>query len=131
MQKTLYYDIIFREVGWMYNEGFLIVNLDGERIISMEGVLTCDYIKAKMEKDNLIIKYYALDDYFQTLVEEFKIQICYENLEIPLNIRVSNYNETTIEIKTTRKISNNEIKKKYDERLKKFKENNVFQEERW
>ena len=86
MKKTLYYNIIFRELGCMYNEGFIIINLSDERIISMEGILTYDYIKVEMEGNNFVIKYYISDEFSQTLTLEHVFIIQKDNLELPLNV---------------------------------------------
>lgn len=129
MKKTLYYDIIVRKYYEMYNEGFLIVKIDDERLLSIEGIITCDYIQGEMKEDNIFMVYYALDYESQILIEDFSAIIPKENIEIPINLRMK-IGGDVIEIITKRKITNNAIKKKYEETLKEFKENSVFQKER-
>ena len=131
MEKTLYYDIEIRELNKMYNKGFIIIKLDGNRLLGLEGVITFDYIKAKMiEEDKLSIVYYSFDCESQMLLEDFEIIIPKENLEIPLNIGFTmcdiDGTEEMIEITTKNKVTNNEIQKRYKKILERFKKNSVF-----
>ena len=130
MKKTLYYNVICREHYHMYNDGFLIVDIEDERILSIEGILTCDYIKAEGNETHIIMKYYNFDYSTQTLMEYFMTIIPQYVIEKIFNIRIMLDDGNIIDITTTRKITNKETKKKYKEILKEFKENSVFQKER-
>lgn len=132
MKKTLYYNVIIKEKFQdyqMHNDGFIIVNLDGERLLGIEGVVTCDYIKAEMREDNLFMVYYSFDCETQMMVEDFETIIPKENIELPFNIKFMKGSDV-VKITTEERITNHETKKKYEEILKKFKKNSVFQEER-
>lgn len=130
MKKTLYYNIVFKECGHMYNKGFLIVNINEERI-KIEGVLTEDYIEAKIEQNNLVIRYYVLDEFFQKLILKYTLEIQKDQVELPINIQYELINRSIVQIITKRQIINQEIMEKYDRILKEFKErHNVFGEER-
>lgn len=123
--KILYYDIIFRECGYLYNEGFLVVEVKDNRIENIEAVLTCDYIKSEIFDDYIQLDYYGLDDSYKKLSKNYQIIIPREYFEVPINIQVEN-NGFVIEILTKRKVSNPNIIKQYNQELKKFKKSNVF-----
>lgn len=74
------------------------------------------------------MKYYALQSNFK-LAEELKIIIPKNKIELPINIG-GEFNGGFVEIITTERIKDSETKKKYEDRLKAFKEHSVFQEER-
>lgn len=133
MKKTLYYHIEFREIDNIYNNGFIIVNVEDNRIVSFEGILTGDYIKGGVENKSFCIKYYDLNPILKVYLLKYAILIPQDDIEIPLNFEVINGDEdkTIIDIITTGKIENEEIKQECKDILEKLKrENNVFEEER-
>lgn len=131
MKKTLYYDIIFRECDNMYNDGFIIVDFEDNRKVSFEGILTGDYIKGETENDFFCIKYYELYQILKVFVLKYIIRIPEEDIELPFNCKIISTDETIIDIITTGKIENEEIKQECKDILEKLKrENNVFEEER-
>lgn len=135
--ETLYYDVILREYGYLYtddreagiyNEGFLIIQREGERIKNIEGVLTCDYIKSERSREYVRILYYVLNYSNSKLVKQCDIFIK-EDYELPINLQIE-FPDIEVEIITRRKVTNLAIKEKYNERLAEFKKNNVFEKER-
>lgn len=131
MKKTLYYHIEFREIDNIYNNGFIIVNIEDDRRVSFEGILTGDYIKGGVENESFRIKYYDLNPILKVYLLKYTILIPQDDIEIPLNCKVINGDKTIIDIITTGKIENEEIKQECKDILEKLKrENNVFEEER-
>ena len=135
--ETLYYDVILREYGYLYtddreagiyNEGFLIIQREGERIKNIEGVLTCDYIKSERSREYVRILYYVLNYSNSKLVKQCDIFIK-EDYELPINLQIE-FPDIEVEIITRRKVTNLAIKEKYNQRLAEFKKNNVFEKER-
>lgn len=135
--ETLYYDVILREYGYLYtddreagiyNEGFLIIQREGERIKNIEGVLTCDYIKSEKSLEYVRILYYVLNYSNSKLVKQCDIFIK-EDYELPINLQIE-FPDIEVEIITRRKVTNLAIKEKYNQRLAEFKKNNVFEKER-
>ena len=124
--KTLYYDIIFRHCEYSYNEGFIILKLEEGRIKDIEGVLTCDYIKSEISDEEVKICYYEFDSECWNLVEKFQIYIKQEYFELPMNLQITDGNHV-VEIMTKCKVTNPNIKEKYNKILIDLKKNyNVF-----
>ena len=63
-----------------------------------------------------------------TLEHVFIIQK--DNLELPLNVIFEIVDGNIVEITTQKRITDNETKKKYENILKRLKENSVFPKER-
>lgn len=121
--ETLYYDIIFRQFGNLYNEGFIIVYLEGGRIENIEGVLTSDYIKSEKSDKGVKISYYELNCNCWNLVKRAQIDIKQEDFGLPINLQITD-GINTVEIMTKCKVTDSNIKEKYNKILTNFKKNN-------
>lgn len=126
--KTLYYVVKIRDIGFMSNEGFIIVKLEKNRIKSIEGILTEDFIIADINNNSILLNYYTREDYIGEYLKEFSIDLDYNDIEIPLNITID-LNSKTVEIQTVKKIEEKDKQNNCEKILQDIK-NNVFKKGR-
>lgn len=126
--KTLYYAVKIRDIGFMANEGFIIVKLEKNRIKSIEGILTEDFIIADINNNSILLNYYAREDDIGEYLKEFSIDLDYNDIEIPLNITID-LNSKTVEIQTVKKIEEKDKQNNCEKILQDIK-NNVFKKGR-
>lgn len=126
--KTLYYVVKIRDIGFMSNEGFIIVKLEKNRIKSIEGILTEDFIIADINNNSILLNYYTREDYIGEYLKEFSIELDYNDIEIPLNITID-LNFKTVEIQTVKKIEEKDKQNNCEKILQDIK-NNVFKKGR-
>lgn len=126
--KTLYYVVKIRDIGFMSNEGFIIVKLEKNRIKSIEGILTEDFIIADINNNSILLNYYTREDYIGEYLKEFSIDLDYNDIEIPLNITID-LNFKTVEIQTVKKIEEKDKQNNCEKILQDIK-NNVFKKGR-
>ena len=126
--KTLCYKFVFCYKGLLYNDGFIILEIgDDGKLAKIEGLLTDEYVEAKITEDNMEIIIYSRNCE-GNLQEFFSLEGELEEFTFPLNVTLKGDNNHIIVLKTTEKITGNV--KKLKERINKFKENNVFEKER-
>lgn len=128
MMKTLYYAVKIRDIGFMSNEGFIIVKLEKNKIKSIEGILTEDFIIADINNSSILLNYYAREDDIGEYLKEFSIDLDYNDIEIPLNIRID-LDFKTVEIQTVKKIEEKDKQNNCEKILQEIK-NNVFKKGR-
>ena len=126
--KTLCYVVKIRDIGFMSNEGFIIVKLEKNRIKSIEGILTEDFIIADINNNSILLNYYTREDYIGEYLKEFSIDLDYNDIEIPLNITID-LNSKTVEIQTVKKIEEKDKQNNCEKILQDIK-NNVFKKGR-
>lgn len=126
--KTLYYAVKIRDIGFMANEGFIIVKLEKNRIKSIEGILTEDFIIADINNNSILLNYYAREDDIGEYLKEFSIDLDYNDIEIPLNITID-LDFKTVEIQTVKKIVETDKQNNCEKILQEIK-NNVFKKGR-
>ncbi len=126
--KTLYYAVKIRDIGFMSNEGFIIVKLEKNKIKSIEGILTEDFIIADINNSSILLNYYAREDDIGEYLKEFSIDLDYNDIEIPLNIRID-LDFKTVEIQTVKKIEEKDKQNNCEKILQELK-NNVFKKGR-
>lgn len=126
--KTLYYVVKIRDIGFMSNEGFIIVKLEKNRIKSIEGILTEDFIIADINNSSILLNYYAREDDIGEYLKEFSIDLDYNDIEIPLNITID-LDFKTVEIQTVKKIEEKDKQNNCEKILQELK-NNVFKKGR-
>lgn len=124
--KTLCYKSIFRCKGWLYNEGFVIVEIDNGELKSLEGMLTNDYLEGKIENEKLRISIFTLDNKGK-YKEEFIFLIALEVIQFPFSIHKKDKDGNEYEMIFEGRPNNSlEFCKKM---LKRFKSHNVFERE--
>lgn len=128
MMKTLYYAVKIRDIGFMSNEGFIIVKLEKNKIKSIEGILTEDFIIADINNNSILLNYYAREDDIGEYLKEFSIDLDYNDIEIPLNITMD-LDFKTVEIQTVKEIVETDKQNNCEKILQEIK-NNVFKKGR-
>lgn len=128
MMKTLYYAVKIRDIGFMSNEGFIIVKLEKNKIKSIEGILTEDFIIADINNNSILLNYYAREDDIGEYLKEFSIDLDYNDIEIPLNITID-LDFKTVEIQTVKEIVETDKQNNCEKILQEIK-NNVFKKGR-
>lgn len=128
MMKTLYYAVKIRDIGFMANEGFIIVKLEKNKIKSIEGILTEDFIIADINNNSILLNYYAREDDIGEYLKEFSIDLDYNDIEIPLNITID-LDFKTVEIQTVKEIVETDKQNNCEKILQEIK-NNVFKKGR-
>ena len=122
--KALYYEVKLRQIGVMSNEGFIIVYIDGDKLIKVEGMFTFDYLQGFNTKGILAIDYYEYNIFSvdeSTTYKELFFQLNEKELEFPINrtFRLKNLN-TEVQVCTIRKIDNPSEQKRCIEKVNEF-----------
>ena len=122
--KALYYEVKLRQIGVMYNEGFIIVYIDGDKLIKVEGMFTFDYLCAHNIKGNLYVDYYKHNPCStekSTTYKKFEFVLNVKQLQFPINtiFRFKNLN-TEVQVSTIRKIDNPSEQKRCIEKVNEF-----------
>lgn len=124
--KALYYEVKLRQIDVMYNEGFIIVYIDGDKLIKVEGMFTFDYLCAHNIKGNLYVDYYKHNPCStekNTTYKKFEFVLNSKQLQFPINtiFRFKNLN-TEVQVFTIRKIDNPSEQKRCIEKVNEFVE---------
>ena len=124
IMKALYYEVKLRLIGVMYNEGFIIVYIDGDKLIKVEGMFTFDYLCAHNIKGNLYVDYYKHNPCStekSTTYKKFEFVLNVKQLQFPINtiFRFKNLN-TEVQVSTIRKIDNPSEQKRCIEKVNEF-----------
>ena len=70
-----------------YNEGFIIAKIQGDKLVSLEGLFTCDYLECEICQKEVILKYYKLSENYCYLHPYFEMIIENKNFKLPLRIQ--------------------------------------------
>lgn len=126
--KTLCYKTVFCYEHLIYNDGYIIVEIgDNGKLKKIEGLLTNDYLECNITDDKIeIVMYTKGSD--SKLKNFFDVEVSATDFELPLNIKMTDENGFKIKLRTENKITSKIEEKK--EKIKLFKENNVFEKER-
>lgn len=114
------------------NKGFLVVEIDNGKILSIEGLLTRDYMYADVEDNGISLHYYEfefeLDNngilYYTELDELFTYELDLDE-ELPLYLDLET--ETMlIKLFTESKIDDNNLQQEYEKRLYNYKHSSIY-----
>ena len=122
-EKTLYYRIVVRVEEIMVNYGFIVVKISNGKLVSLDGVLTYDYLHGNMMDNGICLEYYSGDQDYQ-LSEEWSFIIMESDFELPINLIVTFSDGVRVCIETLKEIKDLSEKMKCDETLQRYK--NVF-----
>lgn len=127
---TLCYKVIYRELGRVYNEGFVIAQIEGGKIAKLEGILTIDYLNAQIFEDYINIQIFKLCK-ADALGKFLEIPMAIEDFELPINMTASGIDPKVdkvvfIEIITEEQIWNQIEIQNYIKRLEEFRKNYVI-----
>ena len=127
MEKTLCYEVIFREQGFLYDEGFIIVEIKDGRLKNIEGMLTVDYIKSSIRDGIVTLGIYSLEN--NSLDEIYSFKEREDNIEFPIFL-CEEYEGIFYEFQTCFDIKNKYKENKQELQKIKRKYYNVFKSER-
>lgn len=123
MIKTLYYNVVCREYGQMYNEGFILVDIEDGVLKNIEGLLTLDYIVFYIKDKVIDIKYYSLNENFTAFELEFEAIRELEEFELPIDLIIEMVDDgSTVEISIFNQITDKKDKLRCEQRMIEFKE---------
>lgn len=122
-EKTLYYRILVKVEEIMANYGFITVRISNGQLVSLDGVLTFDYLHGNIMDNGICLEYYSGDQNYQ-LSEEWSFFIKESDFELPINL-IANFSDgVSVCIETLKEIKELSEKKKCDETLQRYE--NVF-----
>lgn len=124
--KALYYEVKLRQIDVMYNEGFIIVYIDGDKLRKVEGMFTFDYLCGHNIQGNLEVDYYKHNPCStekSTAYKDFRFVLNAKQLQFPINetFMFKNLN-TEVQVFTVRKINNPSEQKRCIEKVNEFVE---------
>lgn len=107
----------------MANYGFITVRISNGQLVSLDGVLTFDYLHGNIMDNGICLEYYSGDQNYQ-LSEEWSFFIKESDFELPINL-IANFSDgVSVCIETLKEIKDLSEKKKCDETLQRYE--NVF-----
>ena len=114
------------------NKGFLVVEIDNGKILSIEGLLTRDYMYVDVEDNGIRLHYYEfefeLDNngilYYKKLDELFTYELDLDD-ELPLYLDLE-IETMLIKLFTERKIDDNNLQQEYEKRLANYKYSSIY-----
>lgn len=122
-EKTLYYRILVKVEEIMANYGFITVRISNGQLVSLDGVLTFDYLHGNIMDNGICLEYYSGDQNYQ-LSEEWSFFIKESDFELPINLIANFSDDVSVCIETLKEIKDLSEKKKCDETLQRYE--NVF-----
>ena len=86
MKKTLCYKAVARKTGEMVSDGFIVVEIENRKIISLEGLFTVDYLTSKIDDDIIEFEYYTLNETFDEYINTVEIPVRTEEFVLPCTV---------------------------------------------
>ena len=118
-EKTLYYRILVKVEEIMANYGFITVRISNGQLVSLDGVLTFDYLHGNIMDNGICLEYYSGDQNYQ-LSEEWSFFIKESDFELPINL-IANFSDgVSVCIETLKEIKDLSEKKKCEETLQRY-----------
>ena len=121
MKKALCYKAVARKTDEMVSDGFIIVEIENERIISCEGIFTFDYLTSKIGDSMIVFEYYTINENFDCYNKIVEIPIITKEFEIPSRITISLRNGKKFEIEMKDRVLDEQLENYYQNSLKKLK----------
>lgn len=132
---TKCYEVIFRDSGEVYNEGYIIAQIENGKLLSLEGVFTCDFLRTKISEEEIVLQYYLNAEGYELFVHDFDVSISRKDFELPLNIEDGvdvgfdgiEYHRA-VSFKTQYEIEDVERIKMYQREINRYKADMYFEE---
>lgn len=119
--KTYCYELIYRWIGYLYNDGFVVVEIEDDgRIHSIEGLLGIDYLNTKIVNNKIDFFVYEYDYKTRKYIKDFNGVVRINSLELPFSFvftQKDEEEEIVVELIATKELEAMPCK----ERLEKFK----------
>lgn len=123
--KKICYNAVVRYIGKMRNDGFIVVEIENDKIVSVDGMFTNDYIRSILREKHIAIEYYCWDYRIKLYVGEVRVPIKLEEVKLPLNVEITTPEGEEFQIETLEQVTDEELSKYYQEKLEKFK-NSIY-----
>ena len=86
MKKTLCYKAVARKTDEMVSDGFIVIETENRKIISLEGIFTVDYLTSKIDDDIIEFEYYTLNETFNEYINTVEIPVRTEEFVLPCKV---------------------------------------------
>ena len=116
MKKTLCYKAVARKTCEMVSGGFIVVEIENRKIISLEGIFTVDYLTSKIDDDIIEFEYYTLNE-----INTVEIPVRTEEFVLPSTVTLVLKDGNKFEIEIIDRVFDKQLENHYQESLKKLK----------
>ena len=121
MKKTLCYKAVARKTCEMVSGGFIVVEIENRKIISLEGIFTVDYLTSKIDDDIIEFEYYTLNETFDEYINTVEIPVRTEEFVLPSTVTLVLKDGNKFEIEIIDRVFDKQLENHYQESLKKLK----------
>lgn len=121
MKKTLCYKAVARKTDKMVSDGFIVVEIENRKIISLEGIFTVDYLTSKIDDDIIEFEYYTLNEMFNEYINTVEIPVRTEEFVLPCTVTLVLKDGNKFEIEIIDRVFDKQLENHYQESLKKLK----------
>lgn len=121
MKKTLCYNAIARKTDEMVSDGFIVIETENRKIISLEGIFTVDYLTSKVHNDIIEFEYFTLNETFNEYIKTVEISVRTEDFVVPCTVTLRLKNGNKFEIEMIDRVLDKQLENYYQESLKKLK----------
>ena len=105
----------------MVSDGFIVVEIENRKIISLEGLFTVDYLTSKIDDDIIEFEYYTLNETFDEYINTVEIPVRTEEFVLPCTVTLVLKDGNKFEIEIIDRVFDKQLENYYQESLKKFK----------
>lgn len=98
-----------------------LLKLKIEKIISLEGLFTVDYLTSKIDDDIIEFEYYTLNETFDEYINTVEIPVRTEEFVLPCTVTLVLKDGNKFEIEIIDRVFDKQLENYYQESLKKFK----------
>ena len=105
----------------MVSGGFIVVEIENRKIISLEGIFTVDYLTSKIDDDIIEFEYYTLNETFNEYINTVEIPVRTEEFVLPSTVTLVLKDGNKFEIEIIDRVFDKQLENHYQESLKKLK----------
>lgn len=105
----------------MVSDGFIVVEIENRKIISLEGLFTVDYLTSKIDDDIIEFEYYTLNETFDEYINTVEIPVRTEEFVLPCTVTLVLKDGNKFEIEIIDRVFDKQLENYYQESLKKLK----------
>ena len=105
----------------MVSDGFIVVEIENRKIISLEGIFTVDYLTSKIDDDIIEFEYYTLNETFNEYINTVEIPVRSEEFVLPCTVTLVLKDGNKFEIEIIDRVFDKQLENYYQESLKKLK----------
>ena len=105
----------------MVSDGFIVIETENRKIISLEGIFTVDYLTSKVHNDIIEFEYFTLNETFNEYIKTVEISVRTEDFVVPCTVTLRLKNGNKFEIEMIDRVLDKQLENYYQESLKKLK----------